>query len=246
MGPGNFVVAFLLCFVAFALCVRFSPGFAHLMLSSFFEFRDIPKEVPPGTPGSWVGQDGKTYGLYLRRYFLTPRRWLSEPCRPDGTGGSWPRILRWVPPKWRRQMFLHNIRLSDERTPHDHPWGFISLILWGAYREFIFPNPGRHRGARERLAFMGRILRNKATHTHYVKIIRPVWSLVVAEHASREWGFWQFDPSSDEYGAPCFGRKWVDWRTYLKCPDAPTEPEDRFFNDPWFAIVDAPQAKAVA
>lgn len=43
---------------------------------------------------------------------------------------------------WRGRFFsvyAHRVLRSDEgRCPHDHPWGFWSLVLWGWYVEEVF------------------------------------------------------------------------------------------------------------
>ena len=36
-------------------------------------------------------------------------------------------------------LYLHVFHRSDEdRELHDHPWGFVSLILWGGYYEWLW------------------------------------------------------------------------------------------------------------
>lgn len=30
---------------------------------------------------------------------------------------------------------IHKALMSDPATPHDHPWNYLSLILWGGYYE---------------------------------------------------------------------------------------------------------------
>lgn len=38
---------------------------------------------------------------------------------------------------------IHHILLSDDDCQHDHPWSFISVILWGGYTEHrTIPLPG--------------------------------------------------------------------------------------------------------
>lgn len=52
-------------------------------------------------------------GLYMRRFYLTPRSW---PIR----------------------MFLHHLLLDDDdRCLHDHPWPFWSFLLAGHYTEIL-------------------------------------------------------------------------------------------------------------
>ncbi len=163
--------------------------------------------------------------LYLRRWFITPRRWLGP--------GNWPKLLSWVPPH-RRKLFLHMIRLSDARTMHDHPWPFTSLILAGKYIEYTLI---QGRGITKKDAPAGTVLRNRAEHTHRLEIVKPVWSLVFAGETYREWGFWVDDIAEH----PGFYH-WVDWRTFLGCPNEPTPPEDAFPADPWFHIEEKPPA----
>lgn len=165
------------------------------LLRKLFDYRDIP------------GPNGE--GLYLRRFFITPRRWAPA--------GAWPRALFFVPRKLRK-IFVHHILLSDDRVPHDHPWDFTTVILAGEYRERVYPrelmSPHWEYFPAPRSARRGTVLRNKATHIHWLEIVRPVWSLVFVGDAHREWGFWNRG-------------RFVPWRKHLGLPDAPTELEDQ-------------------
>lgn len=41
---------------------------------------------------------------------------------------------------------LHKILRSDnDRAPHNHPWNFVSIVLWGGYHEELY-DARRHRG----------------------------------------------------------------------------------------------------
>lgn len=170
----------------------------HWVLNRLFKSREV-----------W-----KPEGLYLKRWYVTPLRWLEK----------WPLLLWWVPKSRRKQVFLHNIRLPDSRVPHDHPWSFKSLILLGSYTEHCFPvyrcsGMSAHihnwNSANLKFARPGTVLRNPVTHVHFVTVRRPVWSLVVAGKPERVWGFWI---NADT---------WVDWRTYLDLPNEPDSPEDK-------------------
>ena len=35
-------------------------------------------------------------------------------------------------------IFLHKFLKSDSEDLHDHPWNFISIILWGGYWEYTY------------------------------------------------------------------------------------------------------------
>lgn len=105
--------------------------------------------------------------LYLRRHYLTPRRWF-------------------------RRLFLHLIkRPDDDREPHDHPWAFWTLVLKGGYIENIFIK-GQYSHSRKLVA--GDIVFRPAEHVHKVAVVfEDTWTLVLAGPSKRVWGFWQED-----------------------------------------------------
>lgn len=80
------------------------------------------------------------------------------------------------------KVFIHYLDTprSLSRT-HDHPWGFISIILSGGYYE-------RHKGV---VTFRkpGQILFRPATYTHEVTTQKPAWSLVIVGPKTRDWKF---------------------------------------------------------
>jgi hypothetical protein len=106
-------------------------------------------------------------------------------------------------PKKTWHVYLHNMLRSDaDKELHDHPWWFISIILWGGYweetergREFLRP---------------GRIIFRPAAWRHRVHLPegRQSWSLVLTGVKERSWGFWT------ETG-------FVGWREWgkLKCAE---------------------------
>lgn len=107
--------------------------------------------------------------LYLRRFFLTPR-------------------------KWRYRVFLHHIvRSDDDRHPHDHPFAFATTILNNGYRELIdisgWDPDGNPIPADIRLGRAGDVFDNPAEHVHRLELPKPMWTLVVVDRAEREWGF---------------------------------------------------------
>lgn len=198
---GILVAGGITAFVAL-VALYLTPGAGSRLfdrvLRACFEYRDIMKNV-----------DGSAE-LYLRRFFITPRKWLG-----GEHGSKWPRVLGWVPERFRK-IFVHHILLSDDRTPHDHPWDFTSILLGGMYVEHI----GTEDKAR-RLASFGSVLRNRATHIHRLEIVRPVWSLVFAGPSYRLWGFWPTYPD---------GTRWVSWRSFLGCYHEASAPEDEIDN----------------
>lgn len=105
---------------------------------------------------------------------------------------------------------LHHILLSDEdRDCHDHPWSFLSIILWGGYWEHMPVEQAWHRcrttlyaGGYEvvgeghsetaRKWFgPGSVLWRPLPSTHRLELPagRTAWSLVLTGPKRREWGF---------------------------------------------------------
>lgn len=85
---------------------------------------------------------------------------------------------RWFP----FNITLHKICESDIPVLHDHPWGYIAIILKGGYIENV-PGNRFHRGP-------GHILFRRAESLHWLEIIdEPSWSLFFMGKRHREWGF---------------------------------------------------------
>jgi hypothetical protein len=99
---------------------------------------------------------------------------------------------------------LHWIRgADDDRALHDHPWWFVSFVLWGSYEEIV-PKTGQPLfcGAdRRRVRWFNR---KKATDLHrIVQVSRGgAWTLVVNGPYQRKWGF------QTRYG-------WTPWDVFL-------------------------------
>lgn len=80
------------------------------------------------------------------------------------------------------RIYLHHILRSDEEVElHDHPWHFVSVILWSGYLEVL-------RGGRRRLR-AGAVVRHRATDSHRLILARPAWTLVFVTGEKRAWGF---------------------------------------------------------
>lgn len=91
-------------------------------------------------------------------------------------------------------VYLHRFHAPDQdRYLHDHPFSFLSLVLWGWYDEEV-------RGSWRRVRWFNW---KPAPGAHRVVRISPrLWTLVVRGPRVREWGF--YTPTG-----------WVDWRTFL-------------------------------
>lgn len=100
------------------------------------------------------------------------------------------RIGYGVLPRWLPGVRVHHIMRSDaDREMHDHPFSFVSIILWGGYTEHG-PNYSKRYGP-------GSIVWRRATDLHRLELDRPAWTLVIRGRIKRRWGFvytgpWQF------------------------------------------------------
>jgi hypothetical protein len=115
-------------------------------------------------------------------------RLLSHVDRFDITnaaGSVFMRRYKLVRTRWGN-VYLHEILRSDEdNCLHDHPWSFVSLILWGGYREQLPSGKFWRRP--------GRFMVRPARTAHRVEVDRPAWSLVIVGKKSRAWGFFGRD-----------------------------------------------------
>lgn len=80
------------------------------------------------------------------------------------------------------KVFLHHILRSDEDFElHDHPWSFVSIVLWKGYIE-VLPKLTRRVRA-------GSIVRHRAEDAHRLILDTPAWTLVFVTGKKRLWGF---------------------------------------------------------
>jgi hypothetical protein len=130
-----------------------------------------------------------------------------EPC---------PIIHRWTICKVRgRKLFLHHFLANvDERDLHDHPWPFVTFVLWGRYDDIT-------EDGRERLR-AGSWASREALHTHRTHAgPKGAWTVVLTGRWKRRWGFWR-----DE--------TWWPWREYeraygpgMRCDNEKENDHDR-------------------
>lgn len=80
-------------------------------------------------------------------------------------------------------LYLHQLSCPNEHTLcHDHPWWFITVILWKGYLETT--------SGKEHRRYPGMVLYRPADHMH--KVLTPFgtsWSLVITGPKGRDWGF---------------------------------------------------------
>jgi hypothetical protein len=123
-----------------------------------------------------------------------------------------PYLVRWSLDFGAFTVKLHHILRSDEdRDMHDHPWSFVSVILWGGYWEHR-PDPWAHESeagaAARHVSYRrwfgpGSVLRRPAPSIHRLELPlgKTAWSLVFTGRRLREWGF----------HTVC---GWIPWRQY--------------------------------
>lgn len=91
-------------------------------------------------------------------------------------------------------VYLHRIYRPDaDRALHDHPWPFVSLVLFGWYEEVV-PDDEK-KPCQSWLSYKVRPVRwfnrKRATELHRIAWLSqsPVWTLVFVGRRCREWGF---------------------------------------------------------
>lgn len=111
-------------------------------------------------------------------------------------------------------VYLHDIREPDhDYDPHDHPWPFTSIILWGGYTERVydlyhrFPDPEKsmcsERGADLTWGLFSRHKMGQWS-AHRITSVKPhSVSLILRGKRNGSWGF-----HTDE--------GWVEWDVYKK------------------------------
>ena len=97
--------------------------------------------------------------------------------------------------------YLHHILRSDaDRNLHDHPFDFVTIVLWGGYYE--------HTPAGRRWCPPGTVIRHSAEDLHRIEIPagQTAWTLFLRGPRTRDWGFQTPDG-------------WIDWRDYEEAGD---------------------------
>lgn len=91
--------------------------------------------------------------------------------------------------RWVLNFGIFSIRLhhwyssDDDRYFHDHPWWFITLVIFGGYTD-VSPK-GEERMKRWRMKY------RPALHKHTVKVDKGgCWTLLITGSQIRKWGFW--------------------------------------------------------
>lgn len=130
-----------------------------------------------------------------------------------------------LPTLFGRNVMVHRIiRPDGDRDPHDHPWGFWSLILWGGYNEATWDPVELDHCLKEGRCLPDATYRfhrflsfgfRPAMFTHQIVHLfrRECWTFVVTDgQNSRPWGFWT--PAG-----------WVHWKDYVGHKGVGTRPD---------------------
>lgn len=101
---------------------------------------------------------------------------------------------------------LHKIVKSDDPIFHDHPWGYMTIILRGGYYEHVpvFNVHGEKFAEFTRWRGPGSIIIRKAHEYHWLELDeeKPTVSLFFMGKQQRDWGFLK-------------DNKWIQHEEYL-------------------------------
>lgn len=79
---------------------------------------------------------------------------------------------------------------DDHRAFHDHPYWFVTIVLWGGYVDVSGPETGEGPPSEDRLG-IGSIRFRPAHFRHSVQQVRPgTATILISGRPSRRWGFW--------------------------------------------------------
>ena len=128
--------------------------------------------------------DRRTGADYMHRYyiFLKDRKWFPF------------------------NVTLHKIVKSDDPIFHDHPWGYMTIILRGGYWEHtpVFNSRGQKFAEYSRWRGPGSIIIRNAQEYHWLELDeeKPTISLFFMGKQQRDWGFLK-------------DNKWIQHEEYL-------------------------------
>jgi len=106
-------------------------------------------------------------------------------------------------------IMLHRMAAPDPGIDlHDHPWPFVTMVLWGGYTEQRanireapalalladeYPDTCTRGVVEQRLPFRPRVMRMDECHTITDLARRTSWTLVIRGPRRRQWGFYLRD-----------------------------------------------------
>ncbi len=101
-----------------------------------------------------------------------------------------PLLIRWILVRVPLfGIYLHKLCRSDyDRALHDHPWPFVSIVLWGGYWEV------HDQSTQDRPVWLwrgaGSVAYRPADWRHRIVLNCPAWTLILVGRRCRPWGFW--------------------------------------------------------
>jgi hypothetical protein len=115
-------------------------------------------------------------------------------------------------------IFLHHIGAPDPGVDlHNHPWPFVSFVVWGGYKEvranhdyamlFAAAELDDRGFLRKRLLWTFKRFRMEDAH-RIISVKRHTWTIVFRGRARRPWGFYTPDGymTAKEYENSYWGR----------------------------------------
>jgi hypothetical protein len=92
---------------------------------------------------------------------------------------------------WPLDPVIHHFADIDRGDPHDHPWGFRSIVLDGGYVERVFQPNGTSELVERK---PGDSFDIAATHIHRMEALPSgdCWTLILPGPHERTSRFWQF------------------------------------------------------
>jgi len=88
---------------------------------------------------------------------------------------------------------MHKIVKSDDPIYHDHPWSYVTVVLWGGYHEHtpIRDNKGKIIGDFVEWRGPGSIIKRKAQDYHWLELKdeKPATTIFFMGKQKRQWGF---------------------------------------------------------
>jgi len=107
---------------------------------------------------------------------------------------------------------LHKIVRSDDPIMHDHPWGYMTVVLKGGYWEHtpVFNDDGKILTEFQTWRGPGSIIKRKAGEYHWLELdesVGPATTLFFMGKQQRDWGFLV----QTKKGL----HRWIKWTDYL-------------------------------
>ncbi len=165
----DFLVLFVNLFFAIA------TGMLYFVANTIFVVWDNTMTL---TNKKRMIKDPTTNDDYLLRYYILFKD------RPE-----------WFPVN----LFVHKFISSDMDKPHNHPWGYFTIILSGGYWEYIYSlnDDGKIMSMEKYWRKPGFYQMVGADHTHRIELDsnKTCWTLFIPFTRTREWKFIDDAPS---------------------------------------------------